>query len=97
MATRCPGIGGDDGSFHTEFVRRAGLALPMHSTSGAWKEYSFQPRWRCCCEQNFSPFTKEILMRLEVRVACDLAPCYGEDIVAKPFSRQPSAGDPLPG
>ena len=36
-------------------------------------------------------------MRLEVRVACDLAPCYGEDIVAKPFSRQPSAGDPLPG
>src|SRR6516162_4229583 len=27
LATRCPGIGGDDGSFHTEFVRRAGLAL----------------------------------------------------------------------
>src|SRR2546428_4916213 len=26
LATRCPGIGGDDGSFHTEFVRRAGLA-----------------------------------------------------------------------
>src|SRR5829696_110013 len=23
----------------------------MHSTSGAWKEYSFQPRWRCCCER----------------------------------------------
>ena len=22
------------------------LPLPMHSTSGAWKEYSFQPRWR---------------------------------------------------
>src|ERR1019366_5207279 len=27
------------------------LPLPMHSTSGAWKEYSFQPRWRCCCER----------------------------------------------
>src|SRR5262249_7259013 len=26
LATRCPSIGGDDGSFHTEFVRRAGLA-----------------------------------------------------------------------
>src|SRR5437763_14471858 len=26
LATRCPGISGDDGSFHTEFVRRAGLA-----------------------------------------------------------------------
>jgi hypothetical protein len=26
--------------------------LPMHSTSGAWKEYSFQPRWRCCCERD---------------------------------------------
>jgi hypothetical protein len=26
LATQCPGIGGDDGSFHTEFVRRAGLA-----------------------------------------------------------------------
>src|SRR3974390_563300 len=23
----------------------------MHSTSGAWKEYNFQPRWRCCCER----------------------------------------------
>jgi hypothetical protein len=23
----------------------------MHSTSGAWNEYSFQPRWRCCCER----------------------------------------------
>src|SRR4029453_4096415 len=23
----------------------------MHSTSGAWKEYSFQPRWRCCWER----------------------------------------------
>src|SRR5215831_7673803 len=27
LATRCSGIGGDDGSFHTEFVRCAGLAL----------------------------------------------------------------------
>jgi len=23
----------------------------MHSTSGAWKEYSLQPRWRWCCER----------------------------------------------
>src|SRR5438552_7105058 len=27
LATRCPGIGGDDGSLHTELIRRAGLAL----------------------------------------------------------------------
>jgi hypothetical protein len=47
LATRGPGIDGDDGSLHTELVGRAGFALPMHSTSGAWKEYSFQPRWRC--------------------------------------------------
>src|SRR6266508_3864943 len=26
----------------------------MHSTSGAWKEYSFQRRWRCCCERIWS-------------------------------------------
>src|SRR2546428_11721836 len=51
LTTRCPGIGGDDGSFHTEFVRRAGLAPADATTSGAWKEYSFQPRWRCCCER----------------------------------------------
>src|SRR5215510_10506393 len=42
----------------------------MHSTSGAWKEYSFQPRWRCCCERICS--AREY--RLEVRVAWDLAP-----------------------
>ena len=23
----------------------------MHSVSGAWEEYSFQPRWRCCWER----------------------------------------------
>src|SRR5207247_3720030 len=27
LATRCPGIGGDDGSLHTELIWRAGLAL----------------------------------------------------------------------
>jgi hypothetical protein len=27
LATRCPGIGGDDGSLHAELVRRADLAL----------------------------------------------------------------------
>jgi hypothetical protein len=51
LATRCPGIGGDDGSFHTEFVSALALPLPMHSTSEARKEYSFQPRWRCYCER----------------------------------------------
>ena len=24
----------------------------MHSTSGASNEWSFQPRWRCCCERS---------------------------------------------
>jgi hypothetical protein len=48
LATRCPGIGGDDGSL---FVSALALPLPMHSTSEAWKEYSFQPRWRCYCER----------------------------------------------
>jgi hypothetical protein len=32
------GIGSDDGDFDTELIGRAGLPLPMHSTSGAWKE-----------------------------------------------------------
>jgi len=31
---RGPGIGGGDGGFDAELVRRAGFALPMHSTSG---------------------------------------------------------------
>ncbi len=31
-------IVGDDGGLHAELVRRGGLALPMHSNSGAWKE-----------------------------------------------------------
>src|SRR5262249_42743847 len=38
LATRCPGIGCDDGSFHTEFVRCAGLAsadaLHLRSVEG---------------------------------------------------------------
>src|SRR5215510_4619769 len=38
LATWCPGIGGDDGSFHTEFVRRSVLppadALHLRSVEG---------------------------------------------------------------
>ena len=51
LAASGAGIGGDDRSLDAELVGRAGLPLPMHSTSGAWKEYSFQPRWRCCWER----------------------------------------------
>ncbi|MGB3487073.1 MAG: hypothetical protein WBA62_03115 [Xanthobacteraceae bacterium] len=46
----------------------------MHSTSGAWKEYNFQPRWRCCCELNcafhiLGFFAKQIDGRIDDRAA----------------------------
>src|SRR6516162_9669044 len=51
LAAGRAGIGADDGCLNAELVGRTGLALAMQSTSGAWKEYSFQPRWRCCWER----------------------------------------------
>src|SRR5262245_64336809 len=74
LATRRPGIGGDDGSLHTELVRRVGLALTdaLH----LWSVERIQ-----------LPTALALLLRadligarewpgechLEVRVACDLA------------------------
>ena len=37
-STWSPVVVGDDGSLHAELVRALALPLPMHSTSGAWKE-----------------------------------------------------------
>jgi hypothetical protein len=45
----------------------------MHSVSGAWKEYSFQPRWRCCWDRIWEARQRQRKRRLEVRVAFDLA------------------------
>lgn len=48
LAARGSGVGGDDGDLDAELVRRAGLTLANALGLGAWKEYSFQPRGRCC-------------------------------------------------
>src|SRR5262249_59393303 len=74
-ATRCPGIGGDDGSFHTEFVRRAGLApadaLHLRSVEGIQLPAALALLLRADLIG-----TREWPgeYRLEVRVGCDLAP-----------------------
>src|SRR5262245_34318809 len=75
LATWCPGIGGDDGSFHTEFVRRAGLApadaLHLRSVEGIQLPAALALLLRADLIG-----TREWPgeYRLEVRVACDLAP-----------------------
>jgi hypothetical protein len=46
LAARGAGVGGDDRDLDAELVRRRGLALADALGLGAWKEYSFQPRWR---------------------------------------------------
>src|SRR6516225_4694982 len=75
LATRCPGIGGDDGSFHTEFVRRAGLApadaLHLRSVEGIQLPAALALLLRADLIG-----TREWPgeYRLEVRVACNLAP-----------------------
>jgi hypothetical protein len=51
LATRSTRIGGHDGDFDAELIGACALPLPMHSTSGAWKGQSFQPRWRRRCER----------------------------------------------
>src|SRR2546429_4245545 len=75
LTTRCPRIGGDDGSLHTELVRGAGLALAdalhLRSVEGIQLPAALAlllrtdligaREWPGEC-------------RLEVRVACDLAP-----------------------
>ena len=38
LATGGAGVGSDDRGFDTELVGCGALPLPMHSTSGAWKE-----------------------------------------------------------
>src|SRR5262249_210379 len=86
LATRRPGIGGDDGSLHTQLLRRVGLALPdaLHLWSG---------------ERIQLPTALALLLRadligarerqgecrLEVRVAYDLAPDVANE------SAEPSA------
>src|SRR5262249_15966015 len=75
LATWAPGIGGDDGSFHTEFVRRAGLApadaLHLRSVEGIQLPAALALLLRADLIG-----TREWPgeYRLEVRVACDLAP-----------------------
>src|SRR5215470_10863988 len=75
LATRCPGIGGDDGSFHTEFVRRAGLALAdalhLRSVEGIQLPAALALLLRADLIG-----TREWPgeYRLEFRVVCDLAP-----------------------
>src|SRR5215471_14821548 len=75
LATRCPGIGGDDGSFHTEFVRRAGLALAdalhLRSVEGIQLPAALALLLRADLIG-----TREWPgeYRLEFRVACDLSP-----------------------
>ena len=60
----------------------------MHSTSGAWKEYSFQPRWRCCCERIWlARRERDFERRLECSLALDLA----ADVADHPA--QPAAQD----
>jgi hypothetical protein len=75
LAARRAGVGGDDRYLDAELVRRAGLPLPMHSVSGAWKEYNFQPRWRCCWDRIWEARASgRANAALKVRVAFDLAP-----------------------
>src|SRR5665213_3478373 len=60
----------------------------MHSVSGAWKEYSFQPRWRCCCERIWEgagqwplecPFQGRLTSDLAADVANDAAEPRAQD------------------
>src|SRR5262249_11569149 len=75
LATWCPGIGGDEGSLHTELVRRVRLALTdaLHLSR----------RQRIPLRTALAVLVRADLIgarewpgecRLEVRVACDVAP-----------------------
>src|SRR5215831_10954393 len=74
LATRRPGIGGDDGSLHTELVRRVGLALTDALHLWSVERIQFPTALALLLRADLigaREWPGEY--RLEVRVACDLA------------------------
>src|SRR2546430_1648318 len=75
LTRRCPRIGGDDGSLHTELVRGAGLALAdalhLRSVEGIQLPAALALLLRT---DRIGAREWPGKCRLEVRVACDLAP-----------------------
>src|SRR5262245_15915294 len=80
LATRCPGICDDDGSLHTELVRCAGLALAdafhFRSVEGIQLPAALALLLRADLIGS-REWPSEC--RLEVRVACDLAPDVADE------------------